>query len=122
MSHYYYLTDLAKELEKLRAEKNADEQAPSEEPMCDEDRLEALEEFAAQFFPEGLEAAAAHENTLIPEQEWENYCQDMAEDLGFIQAGSPLSSHVDWEGWAEAMKQDYEELELDCETCFRRRH
>jgi hypothetical protein len=49
--------------------------------------------------------------TLIPEDEFEDYARELAEDIGAIDrdAGWPLM-HIDWEAAADALKQDYAEV------------
>jgi hypothetical protein len=52
--------------------------------------------------------------TLVPEDQWIDYAQQLAEDIGAI-AGSegwPLS-YIDWERAAEALKQDYTGIDIE---------
>ncbi len=54
--------------------------------------------------------------TLIPDYKWEEYAQETAYDLGFIDRDSEIGYYVDWERWAEDMRQDYATVELEGST------
>ena len=59
--------------------------------------------------------------TLIHESYFENYAQEMAEDIGAIdpKATWPLN-HIDWEAAAEELQNDYTQIDFDGETYFTR--
>jgi antirestriction protein len=52
--------------------------------------------------------------TLIPEDDFEDYARELAEDIGAIDpdASWPLT-YIDWEAAAEALAQDYSLVTLD---------
>lgn len=122
--HIVKLSDLAKELATLRSLKEdvEDGRKTEEEGWYDEDRLAALEDLEDKLRQHTLEEAAEFEDAMIPETDWEEFCQNEAEELGYIDEDSPLSIHVDWSGWAEAVKEGYEQLDFDSETYYRRVH
>lgn len=53
---------------------------------------------------------------MVPEDEFVDYAQQLAEDVGAISdditSQWPLS-YIDWEGAAEALKMDYTSIEFD---------
>jgi hypothetical protein len=56
-------------------------------------------------------------NTLIRCTEWEDYCEEMASDCGYLpQLGkgqhNPLFDCIDWSEWAAMVRQDYSECEI----------
>lgn len=59
--------------------------------------------------------------TLIREDYFTEYAQDLAEDIGAIPSeyGWP-TSHIDWDAAADALKQDYTTVELDGSTYYAR--
>lgn len=62
--------------------------------------------------------------TYIRESEWEDYCRELADDCGYTGTGkqddNPLLNYIDWEGWAEAVRQDYSSIEIDGTTFYYR--
>jgi len=56
--------------------------------------------------------------TLIDEDEFEEYCQEFIEDCGYISKDMPMiiSNNIDWTGIADDMKQDYSEIEYQGNT------
>lgn len=70
-------------------------------------RLQAL---AAE--AEGYAADWHHGEALIADHYFEEYAQDLAEDIGAIDrnASWPLQ-HIDWKAAAEALQQDYTSVE-----------
>jgi len=58
-----------------------------------------------------------HGTTLIPESEFTEYAQDLAEDISGMPKDQPWPfSHIDWEAAADALKQDYSEAEYQGTT------
>lgn len=59
--------------------------------------------------------------TLIRDSYFEDYAQQMAEDIGAINRDAtwPLN-HIDWEAAAEALKGDYTSAEFDGVTYWAR--
>lgn len=56
-----------------------------------------------------LQDAANDGCSLIPESEWQNYCQEIASDLYTTKDSqkNPLMNHIDWASWADEMSHDY---------------
>ena len=108
---YLDLCDLAKELADLRGMRD-----DATAGLCEDDaeRLAALEGLEGQLFT-SLDEYARNEPTAIPDEEFEDYAQEFAYDVGFAARANsnPLHSFIDWTGWAEALKQDYTEVTFD---------
>lgn len=86
---------------------------PDCDPLDDEeqDRLAALRELRDEI-PEWSDG-----NTLIPEYDFEEYAQQLAEDIGAIPegAGWPLYC-IDWEHAARELAMDYGSVEWEGTT------
>jgi hypothetical protein len=54
--------------------------------------------------------------TLIPEYNFEDYCEELCEDAGYISKDFPSWIEIDWEATSNNMKQDYSEVEFRGET------
>ena len=50
--------------------------------------------------------------TLIEEDEFEEYCEDLLIDCGYISKDFPSWIVIDWENTTDNMKQDYSEVEF----------
>jgi hypothetical protein len=61
-----------------------------------------------------------YEPTLIASGYFETYCEELCEDLGYIDKDLPdfIKSNINWSGVADDLKVDYSECELDGETYF----
>ena len=83
------------------------------------ERLAALAALDEQLFSD-MDEYGRNEPTMIPESEFEEYARDMASDIGYLNSeardSNPLMNHIDWEGWANDVKQDYTEVEFDDDT------
>jgi hypothetical protein len=57
---------------------------------------------------------------LINEDYFTEYCQELCEDCGDIPEGLPryIKNHIDWDGVARGMKQDYTEIDFDGVSYF----
>ena len=49
--------------------------------------------------------------TLIEEDDFEDYCEELVIDCGYIPNDFPSWIEIDWEATASNMKQDYSELD-----------
>lgn len=59
--------------------------------------------------------------TLIADESFEEYAQDLAEDIGAIQRDAQWpNNHIDWKAAAEALQQDYSSVEYDGTTYWYR--
>jgi hypothetical protein len=109
MSDFLDLRDLAEEYARL------EERAGDADNPLDEDeqaRLNALKDLQGQLFNEDLQEYGDNEPTLIPEDGFEDYCRDFAYDVGYIEGNddNPLHSFIDWEAWADSLRDDYQEV------------
>lgn len=100
------LRDLAKELDDLRDADELDEAGA--------DRLAALEELEGQLFTD-MGSYAQNESTLIAEDSFVQYAQELADDLGRVVVEWPLYC-IDWERAADDLKQDYAEVTFEGDT------
>lgn len=55
-------------------------------------------------------------NQLIPEDDFEDYCQELCEDIGDIPKDLPSYIVIDWEATAQNLKADYSEIEYQGTT------
>jgi hypothetical protein len=90
-----------------------------EEPI-DEFTGEWMDELNAIREIDDLESEVGNEFeygcTLIPEEEFEDYCIEVLEDCGFIPKDFPSWIVVDYTATADNMEQDYTEVEFRGET------
>lgn len=49
---------------------------------------------------------------LVPEDEFEDHARELAEDLGVTIPDQWPFRHIDWEAAADALKDDYSEIEI----------
>ena len=78
----------------------------------DEERIEAIEELIEEVGEDNFDMGVA----FIRENYWEQYCEDMAYDFGYLDHqddSNPLHYHIDWRGWADAVAMDYNQTEFD---------
>ena len=114
MSAYLDLRDLATEYVNLK-ERDEDKEDKLEDE--EKERLGVLKALNEQLFTD-MTDYAENESTMIPDEEFEEYAQDFAYDVGFATRDdiNPLSSFIDWEGWADFLKGDYTEVTFDGDT------
>ena len=109
---YLDLRDLDKELDELKDRRDDEDQ---DWPLDEEDteRLAALEDLAGQLGGSLFQ----DETTMIPEEDFEDYAQDWAGDVGYAGDGAlkdnPLLNYIDWGWWAESLKPDYLTVTFD---------
>lgn len=61
----------------------------------------------------------SYEPTLIPEDDFEDYARELAEDIGDMpREQSWPASYIDWEAAADALKMDYTTVEYDGTTHY----
>jgi len=116
MAEYLDLRDLADEYTALK-ERTEDEDKINPLDEEEQGRLEALKALDDQLFTD-MGEYADNEPTMIPEDEFEDYAQDFAYDVGFAKRddNNPLAMFIDWAGWAESLKMDYTEVAFERET------
>jgi len=124
--------DIIERLEELTAEEegliadieeaDADEEAEAKEALNswleeNGDELDILKELNndGSNFPDWDCGA-----TLINEDYFEEYCEELCKDIGDIPSDLPwyIANHIDWEGVAEEIKQDYGTVEFDGQTFY----
>lgn len=54
--------------------------------------------------------------TLIPEDDFTDYVEDLLIDCGYISRDFPSWIEIDWEATADNVRQDYSELEYEGKT------
>jgi hypothetical protein len=108
MSEIIDSRDLIKEIDDLEAMEDHELTAD------DRERLAELRVVAESGIEDWIYGA-----TLIREDYFVTYAQDLAEDIGAIGRDMqwPLS-HIDWEAAADALKVDYTEVELGGHTYY----
>ena len=58
--------------------------------------------------------------TFIAKSYFEEYAQELAEDLGMVDRENSMSSYIDWAAWARDCQMDYSSVVLDdCMFYFR---
>lgn len=63
----------------------------------------------------------SHGETLILESHFEDYAQELAEDIGAVNKDAKWpNNHIDWEAAADELKQDYTEVDFGGETYLMR--
>ncbi len=104
---YLDARELMKELDELRDTKDdAEEDADLALDEEEEERLAALIELEEALGP-------GSDVTLIPDHEFEDYAEEMAYDVGFVERSSTIASYIDWERWATDLEMDYTRVEFD---------
>lgn len=85
------------------------------EELSDWEELSDMEDSIPDFW---------HGETLIPEDELEQYAKELAEDLGYtgrnVEGQSWPFCYIDWSAAAEALRQDYTEYEWQGTTYLAR--
>lgn len=114
---YLSLRKLKAEYDKLKAMSDEGAATCIYDDDWDQDRfhlLEKLENDLCMSFKKAIE----HCDALIPEDEWEEYCQNLAEEVGCIQRDCRLIDFVNWDDWADAMRADYKQIDFDGDTYY----
>lgn len=78
-----------------------------------QDSLKPYEELESEL---GMDLRhASRELTLIEEDSFEDYCQELCEDIGDISKDLPwyIKDAIDWEQVADSLRADYSEVEWD---------
>ena len=110
------LRDLAKEYEDLKALDGNDTFA--ELSSDEQQRLADLKALDGEFY-NGMAEYAENEPTMIEDCDFEDYAQELADELGYMSGpgkDNPLMGYIDWERWANDLKQDYTEVTFDGDT------
>jgi hypothetical protein len=105
---------LIERAEEIRAELAEPDLCEDPEAYAEElAEIEAIEEAGIPDFPYG--------ETLIREDYFQTYAQELAADIGALadESAWPLS-YIDWEAAADALKVDYIEVEYQGSTYYAR--
>jgi len=82
----------------------------------DIERIAAIEELIEEVGRDNFEMGVA----FIRENYWQEYCEDIAYEFGYLDGSpsgyNPISNHIDWEGWADAVAMDYSQTEFNGDT------
>ncbi len=54
--------------------------------------------------------------TFIPENDFKDYAEELAYDIGVVNRDSQITVYIDWESWADDVKMDYSVVEFDGDT------
>ena len=97
--------------------------AQAEDNPLDEEEAEALQEIQdleAQLWA-NIEHVAKHDTLMVEIDYWEDYCQELAADVGYVEDGdNPLWGFIDWKAWAEAVAMDYYSVKYGGHSYFLR--
>jgi hypothetical protein len=97
--------DLEDELQNL--EEREDDK---DDPLDEEDKrnLKELKELKEECEDYGWDDGIC----FIPDYMFEDYCRELADDCYSLDKNNPLSNHIDWESWANAVEMDYSEVDF----------
>ena len=99
--------DFDEKLDDARTELDEACEAFDGEAQAELEELEALSEEVSEW---------TSGNQLIPEDDFEDYCQELCEDIGDIPRDLPSYIVIDWEATARNLKADYSEIEYQGTT------
>ena len=99
--------DFDEKLDDARTELDEACEAFDGEAQAELEELEALSEEVSEW---------TSGNQLIPEDDFEDYCQELCEDIGDIPRDLPSYIVIDWEATARNLKADYSEVEYQGTT------
>lgn len=115
---YLNTRDLLTELEELEAreEDSRDQDYTAEERAEfgldgeERDRLRALRELRDEIG----ETSMRESETMIPEDDFEDYARELAHEVGAVPEGAGWpASHIDWEAAARSLSMDYSYVTFD---------
>ena len=84
----------------------------------DEERIAEIEELIEEVGEDNFDMGI----TFIRENYWIQYCEDIAYEFGYLDGNpndyNPLHYHIDWQGWADAVAMDYNQIEFDGDNYY----
>ncbi len=110
MSDWLDPDDLEKELDDLQGRLD-DEDDPLDEE--EHERLKALADLET-------ELGGWSVDTLIPDDEFEDYAREFAYDIGMVERESSIEPYVDWERWSNDLKHDFTCVTFESEDYYTR--
>jgi len=109
--------DVIARIEELESDKEATEDDPELDLFDDDDQEELNALTALAVAGEACAADWQHGETLISDNHFEEYAQDMAADIGAISSDAAWPAcHIDWTAAADALKHDYTPVFFDGDT------
>jgi hypothetical protein len=106
----------------MHCDPDDDTMAEVSDPL-DEDEsalLAEIERFDAEEVNGDVDAAHSAEPGLIAESCFTDYAREFAEDIGLTDREGTLAPFVDWQRWADHIRQDYTEVTFAGATFLRR--
>lgn len=100
------------EMKEARDDEETEELEDNEPPDLDDDEAQELAELDAL---ESDVTEWSSGNTLIPEEDFTDYVQDLAKDIGAIGSDADWIV-IDWEATADGVKMDYIEVTYQGDT------
>ena len=88
-----------------------------EEDSYDKERIEMIDDLKEEVGKDNFEMGV----TFIRENYWVQYCEELAYDCGYVDGRdeyNPISNHIDWEGWADAVEMDYNQTDFNNDTYY----
>ena len=88
-----------------------------EEDSYDKERIEMIDDLKEEVGKDNFEMGV----TFIRENYWVQYCEELAYDCGYVDGRdeyNPISNHIDWEGWADAVGMDYSQTDFNNDTYY----
>jgi len=79
-------------------------------------RLEDLLELESQLFNCDMQEYAKNEGTLIPEDDFSDYCESFAYDMGMVEKNSAITLYIMWDSWEQSMREGFNEVTFDGDT------
>ena len=88
-----------------------------EEDSYDKERIEMIDDLKEEVGKDNFEMGV----TFIRENYWVEYCEELAYDCGYVSSRdeyNPISNHIDWQGWADAVEMDYSQTDFDGDNYY----
>ena len=107
--------DIIERIEELESELESElETLKDADPEAELDDGDAAELKNLKEIIEKMGSAATREHeTLIRESYWEDYVEQLCEEIGDIPKDLPAYIHIDWKWTAREIAMDYSTVELD---------
>ena len=107
--------DVIARIDDLESDKDAAEEDGDDFDEDDQEELDALKALAEE--AAGYAADWHHGETLIRDSHFEEYAQDLAEDIGAISSDTAWpATCIDWTQAADELRHDYTAVEFDGAT------
>ena len=118
MSDIFDSRDLLDELKTLKKEKELNKKLNINVMDYEEERIQQINDLIEEVGEDNFDMGV----TFIRENYWEEYCEDLAYEFGYLDGSpssyNPLSHYIDWQGWADAVAMDYSQTEFDGDNYY----